>query len=123
MIEMTYTETLVVTHCWCGVALAVPDNLHSWAQEKSTNRIYCPLGHTFIYTESYEVRLERERQRHQATKDLLRAEERSHAATRGQLTKTKKRVGNGVCPCCHRTFVQLSRHMKAKHPDYVETPA
>lgn len=30
----------------------------------------------------------------------------------------KKRVGNGVCPCCNRTFENLSRHMSCKHPEY-----
>jgi chemotaxis response regulator CheB len=44
---------------------------------------------------------------------------REHSATRAQLTKTKKRVANGVCPCCNRTFKQLARHMKAKHPEFV----
>lgn len=28
------------------------------------------------------------------------------------------RVGAGVCPCCKRTFQQLARHMKCKHPKY-----
>jgi hypothetical protein len=27
----------------------------------------------------------------------------------------------GVCPCCNRTFQQLARHMKAKHPGYGPT--
>ena len=117
--EMTYTETLIVAHCWCGIALAIPANLHRVANDEGRS-VYCPLGHTFVFTNSYQEQWERERKRHQATKDLLRAEERSHSATRGQLTKTKKRVGNGVCPCCHRTFQQLSRHMKSKHPDYVK---
>jgi hypothetical protein len=22
------------------------------------------------------------------------------------------------CPCCNRTFQQLARHMKAKHPEH-----
>ena len=118
--EMTYTETLRVVHCWCGIALAIPDNLRRWAEQAKDRSIYCPNGHKFVFTDTFEEKLERERRRHQATKDLLRAEERSHSATRGQLTKTKKRVGNGVCPCCHRTFQQLSRHMKNKHPDYVK---
>ncbi len=27
------------------------------------------------------------------------------------------RVKNGVCPCCNRTFQNLHRHMKIKHPE------
>ena len=118
--QMTYTETLVVTHCWCGIGLAVPENLYSHAQQTDRNHIYCPLGHTFVFRDNYEKKLEAEQRRHRATKDLLHAEERSHIATRGHLTRTKKRVAAGVCPCCHRTFQQLARHMKNKHPDYIE---
>lgn len=46
--------------------------------------------------------------------------ERSAAAQRGVLTRLKNRVAAGVCPCCHRSFKQLSEHMKMKHPDYTE---
>lgn len=38
---------------------------------------------------------------------------------RGQLTKLKRRVSNGVCPCCNRSFADLHRHMTEKHPDYL----
>jgi hypothetical protein len=120
---MNYTETLVVTHCWCGIALAIPSNLHRVAHDEKGHSVYCPLGHPFTYGNSYEERLAAERRRHEATRDLLRAEENSHKATRGHLTRQKKRVAAGVCPCCHRTFKQLARHMRSKHPDYVEEAA
>jgi hypothetical protein len=88
----------------------------------------CPNGHGFVFKgESERDRLRREvaeeRRRVQATRDLLHSEERSHAATRGHLTRTKKRVAQGVCPCCNRTFQQLLRHMANKHPDYIEEAA
>jgi len=87
--------------------------------------IYCPLGHTYIIAGKGEAarlreQLEAAQRARQATRDLLAHEQRSHAATRGHLTRTKRRVGHGVCPCCGRTFQQLARHMKAKHPDYAE---
>ncbi len=43
---------------------------------------------------------------------------RKAAAARGQLTKTKKRIAKGICPCCNRSFVNLERHMTGQHPDY-----
>ena len=52
----------------------------------------------------------------------VRPETRRRAAAKGQLTKVKKRVGNGVCPCCTRSFTDLARHMESKHPAYVERP-
>jgi hypothetical protein len=123
-VEMTYTETLVVTHCWCGIALAIPENLHRFAKTKPTD-VYCPLGHIFVFRDTYKEQYEAEQRRHQATKDLLEHEEKSHAATRGHLTRQRKRAQAGICPCCNRSFQQLARHMKTKHPDFrpEETPA
>lgn len=119
-LKMEYTETLEVTSCWCGIAVAIPSNLMRFARNHKGKEVYCPLGHTFIFKDSYEEQLQVERRRHEATRDLLRAEERSHSATRGTLTKTKKRIHAGVCPCCKRSFQNVKRHMDNKHPDYVE---
>lgn len=124
MPEITLTETLQVTSCWCGVNLAIPDSLYREAHD-SGHAVYCPLGHTFVYGNTWKKRAEEEEekrrraeQRARASRELLEAEERSHAATRGHLTRTKKRVANGVCPCCNRSFVNLRRHMDCKHPEY-----
>lgn len=38
--------------------------------------------------------------------------------TKGYITKLKNRVGNGVCPCCNRSFKDLHQHMKTKHPKF-----
>lgn len=125
--SMTYTETLIVTHCWCGIALAIPETLNARMRESDKHGAYCPLGHRFVYgntvteqNEKLKADLERAHRRTEATRDLLRQEERSHAATRGVVTKLKKRASAGVCPCCHRSFENLRRHMTSKHPDYAE---
>lgn len=122
--EMTHTTTLITTSCWCGIALAIPRSLYNEAND-SGKSIYCPIGHTFVFGGTFKEQLEQERQarqraerRAQANRDLLAAEERSHAATRGHLTRHRKRAEAGVCPCCNRTFQQLARHMKNKHPDF-----
>jgi hypothetical protein len=47
------------------------------------------------------------------------AERRSKAAYKGQLTKVRRKVANGSCPCCNRHFENLQRHMQTKHPEYV----
>lgn len=52
------------------------------------------------------------------------AEDRAAAANaaankeRKATARLRKRIKNGVCPCCHRTVSQLARHMKTKHPDF-----
>src|SRR5262245_9322902 len=113
MTTLTYSDTLVVTSCWCGIHVAVPENLLRHVRNDSRSGICCPLGHTFHFSDDYRTRYERERKRVEATRELLAAEERSHAATRGHLTRTRKRTAHGVCPCCKRTFQQLARHMAA----------
>lgn len=128
MATITYVGRLVTTSCWCGIHLAVPEDLFHHAQRHKNKAIYCPLGHQFIYIDTAEekiARAEREakqaRAREQATRELLAAEERSHAATRGHVTRKKKelsRVKSGICPCCTRHFTNLERHMATKHKDF-----
>jgi len=38
------------------------------------------------------------------------------SATKGQLTKARKRADRGVCQHCHRSFVDVARHVATKHP-------
>ena len=131
MTEMTYTETLVVMHCWCGIALAIPKDLYQHARQDAKNAVYCPLGHEFVFGNTYkmqltqaEERLAEEQRRVRATRDLLAAEERSHTATKGHLTRVRRRVEHGVCPHCNRSFQDLRRHMRSKHrPEMKQTDA
>lgn len=126
---LSYTGQLVVTTCWCGIRHAVPEELYDLVHRqhedgRAQRSIYCPLGHPWTFAgESRTAQLERElastRRSRAAAHDLLRAEERSHAATRGHLTRAKRRTAAGVCPCCHRTVKQLADHMATKHPEYV----
>lgn len=124
MKTIAYTEELIVVTCWCGMHHAVPRVMYEHQQRCHDNRrnvpdIYCPLGHTHVPAGEAQVE---QLQRKLANRDEdLRAERAAHAATKAKLTKTTKRVQGGVCPCCDRSFVQLARHMKTKHPDYEVT--
>jgi hypothetical protein len=123
MTAIAHTTTLVTVECWCGMPHAIPRSLDDMARGKRKG-VYCPLGHVWEYRGlTWEQEIAAAKRRAQANLDLLRAEERSHQATRGHLTRAKRRSAAGVCPCCHRTFQQLARHMKTKHPDYVEAVA
>lgn len=129
MSTFTYTEELTVVSCWCGMTYAVPEALYRHMRTKRDNNerqpdVYCPLGHTWVISGQSELDKERDRakrlERTLANREEdLRSERASHIATKGQLTKTRRRVSNGVCPCCNRSFVQLTRHMKTKHPEYI----
>src|SRR5262245_20237920 len=121
--ELSYTETLTTTSCWCGIHLAIPDNLYRWLKQSEKNHCHCPLGHQFVFSNTLEKQLEeareetkRQRRRAQAERDLREAEERSHTATKGHLTRMKKRVIHGVCPFCSRHFANVERHMASRHP-------
>jgi hypothetical protein len=116
MSTISYTGRLVVVSCWCGIQYAIPEQLEQHKQRG--NSIHCPLGHQTQYVRSMADELAEAKRRAQATRDLLDQEQRSHAATRGHLTRQKKRVAAGVCPCCTRNFQNLARHMANKHPEF-----
>lgn len=128
---ITYTGVLVTVTCWCGLVHAVPEDLYQYQRRQHDNGekpigIFCPLGHTWVPGGKGQAQLERERrERLQAAlthaQDQAAAERRAHIATKGQLTKARKRAAAALCPVpgCGRSFVQLGRHLHAKHPDFV----
>ena len=128
MPTITYVGNLVTTSCWCGIHLAIPEDLYRIARRNKGKAVWCPLGHEFIFSNTTEEQLAQARKeaadarrREEATRSLLQHEERSHAATRGHVTRKKKelsRVKAGICPCCTRHFVNLERHMATKHKGY-----
>ena len=121
------TRTVEMTQltCWCGTPFSCPQTLYNEHFAHHRTKIYCPQGHSVTYGEKSEVeqaRAELEAERRRTTR--LRAEkdqvEASLRAQKGVNTKLRKRVANGVCPCCKRTFKNLARHMEGQHPDYAE---
>lgn len=120
---ITYTGQLTTITCWCGIVYAMPSDLNRHSQETGATT-YCPLGHAGVpQTEPLQKQLAEAQRRARANRDLLEAEERSHSATRGHVTRAKRqlaRIGNGVCPCCNRHFTNVERHMASQHPAYKE---
>lgn len=126
---LTYTGELVITSCWCGIHLAIPEDLYNFAVRHKGHAVSCPLGHTFIYKNTLQEQNEQLRQqlddartRLTHARDERDFERRRVIAYKGVLGKTKKRIAAGVCPCCTRTFQNLARHMRAQHPDYTQAP-
>lgn len=114
----------------CGVAIVVPRHFIE-ERKQDKGEFWCINGHAQAFVESSVDRLKKElaekdkalaneRKRAEWARQDLRNEQRSHAATKGQVTKLKKRTAAGVCPCCTRTFQNLQRHMKTKHPEYAK---
>lgn len=114
----------------CGVWFGVEATMLA-GRRKDGDWFWCPRGCKIHYGDFENARLKREleaRERWlQAERDdLARIRkqrdhyERSARTYRGHLTRVRKRIGNGVCPCCQRTFKQLAAHMERQHPSYRE---
>ena len=122
---------LTVVRCWCGIQHAVPASLRDEQLRKFNDggqpqTIYCPLGHRYkpagvTAAEKLRRSLQQERAAHDQTKSALQDAEHSRRAQKAATTRLKNRVANGVCPCCHRSFKNVRRHMDNQHPDYKET--
>lgn len=118
------TEYTLHTCPSCGVPFALTDGYDDRRRDDGKT-FYCPNGHNLSYTDTLHKRLTaaqealaRERARHEQTRADRDAIERQRRATKGQLTRVKKRVANGVCPCCNRSFADLAAHMATRHPEY-----
>lgn len=121
---MNYHTTLTTLDCgMCAIPFAIPSDLYQGATQDG-RWFWCPNGHRIHFYETENQKLQDELAR--AKTGLIRerqdreAAERSNAALRGVVTRTKKRVGKGVCPCCNRHFANVQRHMEGQHPDYID---
>lgn len=129
---LTYTGRLVIEHCCaCGIAFGIPEDMQQ-QRLRDHKDFYCPAGHCQHYTgETAEQKLRRQLKnaRDHSTwlssrvdQETARADHES-ARRRGYqsaLSRTKKRIGKGVCPACNRHFPDVEAHMAGQHPDYCE---
>lgn len=119
------TVTLETIACGgCGITYAVPAEWRA-ARIQDHKTFHCPNGCQRHYpgkTEAEKLREQLERAEGRIThlRDQYNAADRSARAYKGQVTQLRKRVSNGVCPCCRRSFANLARHMSGQHPDYAE---
>lgn len=120
----------------CGLLYALPEALIKAARAKGHGEITwrCPNNSCSAMNWGYHGKSEADKERERresaeaaakwerdraarlsATLDQTKASLRSQ---KGATTKAKRRHAAGLCPCCNRTFQQLTRHMATKHPDY-----
>jgi hypothetical protein len=132
--DVQFTQTLTVEICCsCAVVFAIPADMYRRAKADPKVWFYCPNGHSQHYTGKTEeqklteqlvtARLRAERAENAAAAQRTRAVAAEHqrAAYKGQATRLRKRIGNGVCPCCNRHFVNVERHMNSQHPGWCDT--
>lgn len=132
MSTFTLTGTYTLVHCCtCGVAFAITETYERERRRDHLN-FYCPNGHPQHWPGKSDLEQLREQvaaeqrrvqwateQAERNARALVSAEHRLRA-TRGVVTKIKRRVGKGVCPCCNRTFRDLARHMDGQHPEFAK---
>ncbi len=122
---MQFTEQQVLTfsthQCGsCGIWFAF-DAKYEAARREDRASWFCPNGHERHFTgetlKEKADRIQREKAAIQARLDQERAARQEADA---KLFRLKRRVKNGVCPCCQRSFTNLRRHIGTKHPEFAK---
>lgn len=108
--------------CTCGLTFAVPESFERALRDKHQG-FHCPNGHPLVFNAKNEAEklrdeLAKEKQRREMAEREAGMEARRAVTAEQELARVTKRVKNGVCPCCNRTFQNLARHMKTKHPEH-----
>lgn len=126
-ISMSITmDPLTCGHC--GIPFAL-ERAHLKMLQDTGKGFHCPAGCSISYhkTELDRVRDQLAREKH--AREQAEAAKKTAQADRDfwlkqsndkgkKIERLKKRVANGVCPCCTRHFTNLERHIKTKHPSY-----
>jgi 50S ribosomal subunit-associated GTPase HflX len=119
------TNDLTELQCGkCGVWHAIPTAMYVTCRDEG-GFWHCPNGHSrgwgtgTIHAERDWLK-QKVAQLDDEVADLLRARnnaQREREAAEKKLIASKRRAMAGVCPCCNRTFSNVARHVKTKHPD------
>jgi len=114
------TELITETCITCGVLFALPTELQAHRTQNKLS-FYCPNGHSMAYTESEADRLKRLLKNAESTAATERrwreTAERSLVATKGHVTRLRRRVLAGECPFCGQHLRDLERHVSRQHPN------
>lgn len=119
-VEFTETVLLVTLNCSeCHILFALQKEMNSGLQQNHTT-FYCPNGHRQYYPgKTEEARLREQLSEAHANvahyRELFATETKAHSATKGQVTRLRKRVLAGDCSFCHRHFPNVEQHMRDEH--------
>lgn len=104
----------------CGVVHHIPTALYNGLRENG-GYYNCPNGHSWGWDKAQEKEVERiRRDRDRAIQERARLEE-ENAEKDKKIVRLEKRASAGICPCCTRTFTNMARHIKTKHPELLAT--
>lgn len=122
--SVNYNLSLTVIECGtCGITYGVPEG---WRKEREQTHtpFSCPNGCRRVYLAKSQLDLAREETRMVQAKlneaqHARLVKEREYDKLVRQHGQLERRVSNGTCPCCSRSFPNLAKHMQSKHPDQV----
>ncbi len=126
MAELDFLKTINVNFlleqcCSCNIYFYIPESKYNTCKADGSN-FFCPNGHSLIYSDNELTKEKKRREWAERSRDQYQKywkdEEKKRRALKGQLTKTKNRISNGVCPCCKRSFQNLKKHIGHMHPEY-----
>ena len=125
--NVTLTRTIVGMTCGkCGMACGLERSFYDKAKFDG-RQFCCPRGCHIEFCEFESVRLKRELERSESRRRDAENDSKVWSdKARGQASRAMRfkndrdrvldRVQGGTCPHCKRTFQNLARHMKSKHP-------
>lgn len=104
----------LVTCANCGCCFGVNVEMEN-SLRRTGDGFYCPNGHSLTFgagdVERLKIALKKEQAaKWQALSDL--------STIKAKAEKLEQRIANGVCPCCRRSFLNLKRHIKSRHPQF-----
>lgn len=119
--------TFEVESCYsCHMQFAVTYDFKK-ARLGDHKSFHCPNGHAQYYSGKTKT----EKERDAALEDRNRAQAALNEANHSRLVAEKardkavrdkraveKRIAHGVCPCCNKTFADVSNHMITEHKDF-----
>lgn len=114
-------QTFRIEECAaCGVLFAMTWEFYDQRmKDGDKGSFYCPNGHGQHYSKKSDAQLRAEaEERARQCEARLQSERDQRLAAERELKRQRQRAKAGACPCCKRSFVQLARHMKSKHPDF-----
>lgn len=135
MMSVIYSEAveigvkITVLDCaHCGMLYGITRDFEKRCRQDGAT-FYCPAGHSQWFSSNdldkakkkiakLEQELKWESDMRARTQQRAASAERSLSATKGVVTKLKKRTAEGLCPVCDKTFAVLKKHMAAKHPEF-----
>lgn len=113
------TEIVIIGCGECGGPIALTKRQQQQLKDNHKT-FYCPVGHSRYYpalNEAEQLRADLEQELEYSLKlkssndDLLL----KLSDQNKELKRVNRRAEVGVCQKCHRTFVNVQRHMATKH--------